>query len=49
MAKVKVPKGVFEGISAVRESGLTNMLARTVVARLADELGYHEAARWVRT
>lgn len=26
MAKVKVPKEVFEGITAVRDSGRTNML-----------------------
>lgn len=48
MAKVKVPKAVLDGLEAVRRSGLTNMLARPVVARLADEFGFEEAARWIK-
>jgi len=49
MAKVKVPKEVLAGITAVRDSGLTNMLAAPVVIRLAREMGFHEAARWIQT
>ena len=47
MAKVGVPKAVLDGLEAVRQSGLTNMLARPVVAELAREFGFEEAARWV--
>jgi hypothetical protein len=43
-----VSREVFEGIEAVRLSGLTNMLDRPRVAEIADEMGYAESARWVR-
>ena len=43
-----VPSAVWQGIDAVRRSGLTNMLDRPVVARLAKGLGYPEAARWIK-
>jgi len=49
MSKVKVPKAVLDGLKAVRQSGLTNMLDRPVVAELAEEFGFEEAARWVRS
>ena len=49
MAKVKVPKAVLDGLEAVRRSGLTNMLDRPVVAELAEEFGFEEAAHWIRT
>ena len=42
---VPVPRIVFEGIEAVRLSGLTNMLDRPRVAELADELSFTESAR----
>lgn len=45
---VEVSAEVYEGIEAVRRSGLTNMLDRPVVAHLADELGFAESASWVR-
>lgn len=45
---VPVPRAVFEGIEAVRRSGLTNMLDRPTVAILARGMGYAEASRWVR-
>ncbi|RKZ05823.1 DUF5049 domain-containing protein [bacterium] len=48
MSKVSVPKTVLDGLEAVRRSGLTNMLDRPVVARLAKEFGFPEAAKWVR-
>jgi hypothetical protein len=49
MCKVKVPKVVLDGLEAVRQSGLTNMLDRPVVAQLAAELGFESAARWIKT
>jgi hypothetical protein len=47
MTKVRVPKAVLDGLEAVRQSGLTNMLDRPVVAELARDVGFDEAARWV--
>jgi len=47
MSKVRVPKAVLDGLEAVRRSGLTNMLARTTVADLAEEFGFDETARWI--
>lgn len=38
---------VWQGLNAVRMSGLTNMLDRPVVARLAADLGYPKAASWI--
>lgn len=46
---VAVPREVYEGIVAVRDSGLTNMLDRPRVAEIADKLGYDEAAEWIRS
>ena len=46
--RVRVAAEVFEGIEAVRQSGLTNMLDRPVVAQIAEEMGFAESARWVR-
>ena len=45
---VSVEREVFEGIEAVRRSGQTNMLDRPRVADLANEMGFEQAARWVR-
>jgi Mg/Co/Ni transporter MgtE len=45
---VPVSPDVFEGIEAVRQSGITNMLDRERVAELAEAMGFDEAARWVR-
>ena len=45
---VPVPAQVFDGIEAVRLSGLTNMLDRPVVGDLAEAMGFEHAARWVR-
>jgi hypothetical protein len=45
--RIPLPAGVWQGIDAVRLSGLTNMLDRPVVARLAGELGYPDAVRWI--
>jgi hypothetical protein len=49
MSKVQVPQDVFDGIVAVRDSGLTNMLDRPMVARLAARMGFEATASWVRT
>lgn len=46
-AAVPVPAEVFEGIEAVRRSGLTNMLDRPRVAEIAGEMGFEHASRWV--
>ncbi len=46
---VAVPREVYVGILAVRDSGATNMLARDEVARIAEEMDYPEAADWIRT
>lgn len=48
-AGVGVPAVVWQGIDAVRLSGLTNMLDRPAVIRIAGELGFPEAARWIET
>ncbi len=45
---VRVPPDVHEGLEAVRISGLTNMLDRPAVERIAEEMGYDACARWVR-
>jgi hypothetical protein len=47
MDKIRVPKDVLDGLEVVRQSGLTNMLDRPVVARLAEEMGFEDAARWI--
>ena len=46
--RVPVPREVFDGIEAVRQSGLTNMLDHPLVAQIAEGMGYVHAARWVR-
>lgn len=48
-AGVGVPAVVWQGIDAVRFSGFTNMLDRPAVVRIAGELGFPEAARWIET
>lgn len=45
---VRVSAEVREGLEAVRLSGLTNMLDRPAVARIAAAMGYDDCARWVR-
>lgn len=47
VSKIRVPKNVLDGLEAVRQSGLTNMLDRPVVARLTEEMGFEDAAEWV--
>lgn len=45
---IAIPKAVLEGITAVRDCGATNMLDRPRVISLLDEMGFDEAAQWVR-
>ncbi len=44
---IPVPENVLLGIDAVRKSGLTNMLDRPVVIKLARELGFLETTGWI--
>ena len=46
-SKVAIPEEVWRGINAVRKSGLTNMLDRPMVAKLAQKLGFPEASNWI--
>jgi hypothetical protein len=48
-APVRIPVRalVWQGIDAVRLSGLTNMLDRPEVVRIARELDFSEAAGWI--
>ena len=46
---VVVSAKVFEGLEAVRRSGLTNMLDRPVVANLAARMGFQETTGWIMT
>lgn len=46
--KVAVPAKVLQGINAVRYSGLTNMLDRPMVAKLAKTFGFPETATWIK-
>ncbi len=48
-AKIRVSRPVYDGIEAVRISGLTTMLSRSVVIDLARLFGYEETAAWVRS
>ena len=45
---VSVPTAVYEGLEAVRQSGVRNMFDRPRVIELAEMMGYDEAANWVR-
>lgn len=44
---ILVPREVFEGIEAVRESGRTNMLDRMAVQYIANELEYYATVLWL--
>ena len=49
MNEVRVPRGVLEGLEAVRQTGATNMLARPFVADIAGRMGFGETKRWIET
>jgi hypothetical protein len=44
---VWVAPEVLDGLDTVRQSGLAEMVDRSRVVSLCDELGYPEAASWV--
>ena len=44
---VVVPRAVYEGIDAARNSGLFNMLDLPAIAGLTRQLGFDEAADWL--
>jgi hypothetical protein len=45
--RIPVPAAVWQGVEEVRLSGLTNMLDRPEVVRIARELDFTEAAGWI--
>lgn len=47
MEQEPIPQFVIEALAVVRETGLTNMLARTVVIDMVSELNEPEAFNWL--
>lgn len=45
---VPISAAIFEGLEAVRRSGLTNMFDRPRVIEIAELWGYDETAAWLR-
>lgn len=45
---IQVSKEVFEGLEAVRTSGVTNMLDYQAVLRYAEGWGHDATARWLK-
>jgi len=45
---IRVPRQVWEGLEAVRSSGMVNMLDTSGVIRSAEQLGFSETANWIR-
>ena len=46
---VPVTQEVFDGLEAVRRSGMTNMLDRPTVLMLAREWGFEATADWIES
>ncbi len=46
---VPIPEKVFRVIDSIRRSGITNMLDRPMVERLAREMGFEDEAAWIET
>ena len=46
-ASVTVSAAVWQVLEAVKDSGLTNMLDRPAVIKIAEFLGFVETARWI--
>ena len=44
---VPIPQAVLDGITAVRDSGMFNMMDLPAVAGLARQLGFDDAADWL--
>ncbi len=47
MNTISVPQAVLDGIMAIRDSGLANMLDRPTVVRLAFEMDHPATATWI--
>lgn len=45
--RVRVPQAVLDAIEDVRDSGLTNMMDRTAVQRIANDLEHYETVIWL--
>lgn len=45
---VIIPATVYDGLEAVRSSGLTNMFDRPRVIELAEMMGFDETVAWLR-
>jgi hypothetical protein len=45
---IQVPKKVYEGLEAVRSSGVTNMFDYPKVIYFAGEWGYEETVQWLK-
>jgi len=48
MSKVRVSAAVYDGLEAIRQSGVVNMFDRPRVMELAEMWGHDETAAWVR-
>ncbi len=46
-APISIPAAVWQGLEAVRRSGLTNMFDRPAVIQIAERLDFPETARWI--
>ena len=46
---IKVSQEIFEGLDAVRESGLVNMFDKRGVAKIAKTMGYDETVEWLKS
>ena len=46
-APVPIPERVYRVIDSIRRSGITNMLDRSMVQRLAREMGFEKEAAWI--
>ncbi|QSO53129.1 DUF5049 domain-containing protein [Alicyclobacillus sp. ALC3] len=47
MDKIRVPKSVFQGLEAIRQSGATNMLDYRAVVQLANMLNNRDTVSWL--
>lgn len=48
MNQVQVPRPVFDGLEAIRQSGAVNMFDYASVLQRAEMLNRNDAARWLR-
>ena len=46
--RVHLPITIFEGMEAVRRSGMANMFDRVLAAKIADAMGCMDTADWIR-